>query len=116
MNHKDLDVWKKSMELAECVYHATRAFPREEIYGLTSQIRRAVVSVPSNVSEGAARPSRKEFQLFIGYALGSLAELETQLLLAQRLSYLSDATLFGRIDQVRALLLGLRRSLKDREV
>jgi four helix bundle protein len=114
MNHKDLDVWKKAMDLAEGVYQVTRTFPKEETYGLTSQARRAAVSVPSNLSEGAARPSRKEFQLFIGYALGSLAELETQLLLAQRLSYLSETPVFCKNDQVRAMLLGLRRSLKAR--
>jgi four helix bundle protein len=87
MNHKDLDVWIKAMDLAENVYVLTRTFPKEEIYGLTSQSRRAVVSVPSNISEGAARTSRKEFLLFLGYALGSFAELETQLILAKRLSY-----------------------------
>ncbi len=114
MNHKDLDAWKEAMELAESVYQLTRHFPKEEIYGLTSQVRRAVVSVPSNLSEGAARPSRKEFVMFLGYSLGSLAEMETQLLLAQRLSYFNDDVIFTRINRVRALIIGLRRSLQNR--
>ncbi len=69
MNHKDLDAWKEAMELAESVYQLTRGFPKEEVYGLTSQVRRSVVSVPSNLSEGAARPSRKEFVTWILHRL-----------------------------------------------
>jgi four helix bundle protein len=110
MNHKDLDAWKQAMELAAMVYEVTKAFPREEIYGLTAQMRRAAVSVASNISEGAARPGQKEFLLFIGYALGSLAELETQLLLASRIGYGDFAAPIGQVERVRALLLGLRRS------
>ena len=114
MNHKDLDAWKMAMELAETVYRLTKNFPKEEIYGLTSQARRAVVSVPSNLSEGAARSSAKEMHHFLDYAVGSLAELETQLLLAQRLSYFSEASVFDSINSTRALILGLRRSLRSR--
>ena len=77
------------MELAEAIYRVTRAFPREEIYGLTSQIRRAAVSVPSNIAEGHARRSTREFLHFIAIALGSVAELQTQLLLATRIGILS---------------------------
>ena len=114
MNHKDLDVWKAAMDLAEAVYQLTKTFPKEEIYGITSQIRRAVVSLPSNISEGAARSSPKELQNFLGYAIGSLAELETQLLLAQRLAYFTEPQVFDRINHVRAMLLGLRRSVRVR--
>lgn len=103
-----------AMELAETVYRMTRRFPKEEIYGLTSQARRAAVSVPSNLSEGAARSSAKEMHHFLDYAIGSLAELETQLLLAQRLSYFSDTSVFDSINSTRALILGLRRSLRNR--
>jgi len=114
VNHKDLDVWKAAMDLAETVYQLTKAFPKEEIYGITSQIRRAVVSVPSNISVGAARSSPKEMHHFLEYAIGSLAELETQLILAKRLSYYSESTVFDQINTTRALTLGLRKSLRNR--
>jgi four helix bundle protein len=85
MNHKDLEVWKKSMDLVEDVYALSKFFPNDEKFGLTNQIRRASVSVPSNISEGAARKSDKEFIQFLYIALGSLSELETQYLIAVRL-------------------------------
>jgi four helix bundle protein len=85
-SYKDLDVWKKSFTLCIEVYSLTQAFPKEEIYGLTSQIRRASVSIPSNISEGSKR-GRKEFLHFLKIAHGSGAELETQLLLAHALNY-----------------------------
>jgi four helix bundle protein len=75
--HKDLNVWKKSMQFVMEIYSLTSHFPKEEIYGLTSQIRRAAVSIPSNISEGAARQTKKEFCQFLYIAMGSLAELET---------------------------------------
>lgn len=115
MNHKDLDAWKQAMALVEAVYLLSRQFPREETYGLTVQLRRAAVSVPSNLSEGAARASRKELLCFLSYSLGSLAEMETQLLLAERLGYCSAASILQQVDQVRALLLGLRRGLQRSE-
>ena len=87
MDHKDLDVWKKGMELVERVYSMSRAFPDSERFGLTSQIRRAAVSIPSNISEGAARKSDKELLQFLSIAIGSLAELETQYLIAIRLGF-----------------------------
>ncbi|MCF7790538.1 MAG: four helix bundle protein [Victivallales bacterium] len=87
--YKDLIVWQKAMDLVEMVYQATRQFPKEEIYGLTSQIRRAAVSIPSNIAEGQARNSTAEFRNFLSIARGSLAELETQLLITHRLNYLS---------------------------
>ncbi|OGC89196.1 MAG: hypothetical protein A2W25_03240 [candidate division Zixibacteria bacterium RBG_16_53_22] len=79
MDHKDLDAWKQAMLLVEDVYKVTSAFPKEEIYGLTAQLRRSAVSVPSNLSEGAGRKSSKEFNNFLSISLGSLAELETPL-------------------------------------
>ena len=88
--HKDLDVWKESMNLAKEVYKLTERFPREEIFGLTSQMRRAAVSIPSNIAEGAARKSDKEFIQFLHVSLGSLAEVETQLLLSRELGFLKN--------------------------
>ena len=87
--HKDLDVWKKSIEMVTTIYKLTHNFPKEELYGLTSQMRRAAVSVPSNIAEGAGRNSRKELLLFLSYAKGALSELETQLIIAYNLGYLN---------------------------
>ena len=86
-SYKELIVWQKSMKLAEKVYLLVKALPREETYALSDQIRRAAVSIPSNIAEGHARQSQKEFLQFLCIARGSRAELETQLLLAQRLGY-----------------------------
>jgi four helix bundle protein len=88
-SYRDLIVWQKAMDLAEEVYAATATFPKEELYALTNQLRRAVVSVPSNIAEGQARQSTAEFRHFLSIAQGSLAEVETQLLLATRFKYLS---------------------------
>lgn len=90
MNHKDLDVWKRSMDLVEEIYKVTSNFPSSEIYGLTNQLRRASVSIPSNIAEGAARKSNKELLYFINVAIGSVAEIETQLLIAVRLEYINE--------------------------
>ncbi len=84
--YKDLDVWKKSMKLYEVVYHATEGFPTEEKFGLTSQLRRSAISIPSNIAEGAGRNTNCEFNQFLGIGLGSLFELETQLMLPVRLN------------------------------
>ncbi|NOT96903.1 MAG: four helix bundle protein [Nitrospira sp.] len=114
--HKDLEVWKKSMDLAANVYSLTARFPKEELYGLTSQIRRAAVSIPSNIAEGAARHSRKEFIQFLHIASGSVAELETQLLLALRMGLISSNSIISDIEEVRKPLLGLLRSLKKKPI
>lgn len=114
--HKDLDVWNKAMELAGEVYSVTRQFPREEVYGLTSQTRRAAVSIPSNIAEGAARDSRKEFIQFLHVALGSVAELETQLILATQMGFIHNNSILNRIEQVRKMLLGLLRFLKRKPI
>ncbi len=91
--YKNLIVWQKAMDLVELVYQATQSFPKEELYGLTNQVRRAAVSVPSNIAEGQARKSTAEFKQFLSIARGSLAEVETQLLIAQRLRYLTQEQL-----------------------
>lgn len=87
--HKKLDVWRESVALATHLYQVTERFPKTEIYGLTSQMRRAVVSIPSNIAEGAARASSKEFAQFLNIAGGSLSELDTQIEIAINLQYLS---------------------------
>jgi len=88
--HKDLDVWKKSIDMVTTIYKLTSHFPKEELYGLTNQMRRAAVSVPSNIAEGAGRNSSKELLMFLSYAKGSLSELETQLIIAHNLGYLNQ--------------------------
>lgn len=113
--HKDLDVWNKAMDLAFDLYNMTKDFPREEVYGLTSQIRRSAVSIASNIAEGAARNSRKEFIQFLYISLGSIAELETQILLAKRLNYLKAETILFEIDKIRQMTLGLINYLKKRD-
>jgi four helix bundle protein len=114
--YRDLVAWQKGIDLCELVYRASAAFPRREIYGLTSQIRRAAVSVPSNIAEGAGRITKGEFVQSIGHARGSLLEIETQLIVAQRLGYLdakeTDA-LLTVTNEVGKLSNGLIRSLKQ---
>ena len=110
--HYRLEAWKVSRALVKRVYEITRAFPPVEIYGLTAQMRRAAISIPSNLAEGAARTGQKEFAQFVNIANGSLSELETQLLLSADLGYLdSDHEIFSQVDQVSALLQGLHRSI-----
>jgi len=113
--HKDMDVWKVAMELVEEIYRLTKGFPKEEMYGLSSQLRRAAVSIPSNIAEGAARQTRKEYIQFLYYAQGSMSELETQLDLSNRLSYLTAESL-TKIEDIRErvgkMLYGLIRKLK----
>ena len=88
--HMDLDVWKKSMDFVENIYKISSQFPKEEMYGLTSQIRRAAVSVPSNIAEGASRQGSKEFVQFLYISLGSLSEVETQIMIAKRLNFVNN--------------------------
>ena len=90
-NYKDLTVWQKAMDLTEEVYRLVKNLPKEEIYALSDQIRRAVVSVPSNIAEGQGRESKNEFRSFLSVAKGSLSELETQLLICVRLKYFTEA-------------------------
>lgn len=117
MDHKELDVWKASIELVLDVYNLTKSFPKEEIYGLTSQLRRAAVSAPSNIAEGAARSSDKEFIQFLYIALGLLAEVETQIIIAEKLRYMnSSEDLFEKILSIKQMMLGLIRHLKNKKV
>ena len=112
--HHNLLAWKESMKLVGDVYQLTQSFPREELYGLTNQIRRAAVSIPSNIAEGAARTGQKEFVQFLNIAKGSLSELETQLLIAQDLQYLpKNNQVFNALDYVARLLGGLHRHIKE---
>jgi len=112
MNHKDLDVWKKSMDLVEDIYTFTKSFPDDEKFGLTNQIRRAIVSVPSNIAEGAARKGDKEFIQFLYIALGSLSEVETQYLIAIRLKYtIENKEIEHKINEVKRMIVGLRNYL-----
>ena len=98
-NHKDLKVWEKSIDLAEEIYKITKNFPKEESYGITSQIRRASVSISANIAEGTARNSNKEFIQFLLYiALGSLSELETELIISKRVGYLKEKVIFDKIE------------------
>ena len=116
-HYKDLIAWQKAMDLAAALYDATEAFPKHEIYSLTNQMRRAAVSVPSNIAEGQAHFSRREFRHFLRHSCGSLAELETQILIAQQRNYLSESQtkeLLGRTHEVGRILNGLLNSLKER--
>ncbi|MCD6362045.1 MAG: four helix bundle protein [Armatimonadetes bacterium] len=113
-DYKDLNVWRTAMELSEAVYHATRPMPDEEKFGLTSQMRRAAISIPANIAEGYGRGSRTDYLRFVKMARGSAAELETELLLAQRLGFLDAARCAHTMDllqQVRRLIQGLVRAL-----
>ena len=92
-NYKELKGWQKSVDLAVKIYESTKDFPREEIYGLTSQIRRSAVSIPSNIAEGAGRNSKKDFNNFLGISNGSICELETQLIIANRITFMNIITL-----------------------
>jgi four helix bundle protein len=112
--HKKLVAWKKSMDLVERIYELSKKLPREERYGLTSQLRRAAVSVPSNIAEGAAGRSPFQFRNYLGIAIGSLNELETQIEIVRRIGYLSasaTAEMETLIDECLAVTYGLRKSL-----
>lgn len=115
MNHKDLNVWKESMLLVKKVYLLLASFPQSEQFGLCSQMRRAAVSIPSNIAEGCGRNSDKEAIHFCYISHGSLAELETQLLISADLKYLkSDNDIFDQITTVRKLLSGFINHLQQK--
>jgi four helix bundle protein len=117
-SYRDLVAWQKAMELVTEIYRISQNFPKEELFGLMSQIRRAAVSIPSNIAEGHAKLSRKEYQHFLGHARGSLAEVETQLLIAQNLHYLGAEMTSQMLDmaaEIGRILNGLLASLKSRE-
>ena len=106
-SYQDLIVWQKAMDLVEMVYQATKGFPKGELYGLTNQVRRAAVSIPSNIAEGQARQSTAEFKNFLSIAQGSRAEVETQIMIAQRLHYISQQ----QTDQILALSEEIKRMM-----
>jgi four helix bundle protein len=115
-SYRDLIAWRKAMDLVTDIYRVTRSFPRDELYGLTNQLRRAAVSVPSNIAEGQARFSPKEFHHFLSHARGSLVEIETQLTIAQNLDYLSPDLAQPVLDKAAELgrvLNGLIASIKS---
>jgi four helix bundle protein len=111
-NHRSLKAWQQGVLLVEYVYAATRTFPKEELFGLTNQMRRAAVSVPANIAEGAARAGTKELLQFLSIAAASLSELDTHAEIAKRLGYLKDDSLFSQIDDVSGLLMGLSASIR----
>ena len=111
--HKDLKVWQLSIDLVEKVYKITNCFPKEEMYGLTSQMRRCAVSVPSNIAEGAARKTKNEYLQFLYVSLGSLSELETQIEISKRLKYLNDPPVEELVEKIRRMLLNLVGYLKN---
>lgn len=116
-HYKELRVWQKAMDLVEVIYRLTREFPKEEIYCLTKQMRRAVVSVPSNIAEGQGRTSTGEFRQFLGTARGSLFEVESQLYIACRLGYIEESKAQAAVTMINDLsrmLQGLITALPDR--
>ncbi|MBE9537150.1 MAG: four helix bundle protein [Proteobacteria bacterium] len=114
--HHELTVWQESMALVKLIYEVTSRFPQAEVYALTSQMRRAAISVPSNIAEGAARKGNREFLHFLSIARGSLSELETQVIIAKNIDYLEEEReLLQMIEKIFALLGGLMNSIDKRE-
>ena len=115
--HENLEVWKKSVDFVIEIYRSTATFPSDERFGLTSQIRRAAVSIPANIAEGAARTSEKEFLYFLSIAQGSASEVSTEILIAFRLGYVTEdlhRTLTARLDEIGRMISGLRNHLKSK--
>ena len=111
--HYKLEACKEAMALVSAVYRVTQGFPKEELYGFSSQLRRAAVSIPSNIAEGAARHGPREFAQFLNIATGSVSELETQLLIAVDLGYLPhNAPAFDLLEQVSRLVHGLQKRVR----
>ena len=116
-SHKDLKVWQEAMNLVVVIYEISENFPSKEIYGLTSQLRRASISVPSNIAEGAGRKGKKEFARFLYIALGSLSEVETQYLLSVRLGFVHESkSITNLIRTVAKLLIGTKNYLIRKQV
>lgn len=115
ISYRDLKVWQAGIAVTKQVYILTQSFPKYETYGLSSQIQRAAVSIPSNIAEGWARDSTQEFLRFITIALGSLAELETQSIVSKELNYIDEETLakiLTQTNEIQKMLRGLQKSLK----
>ena len=113
-NHRSLKAWQQSIALVENVYKATRTFPKDETFGLVSQMRRAAVSVPANIAEGSARSGTKELLHFLSIAAASLSELDTHVEISIRVGYLTDDALVREIDDVGGLIMGLIASIRKR--
>jgi four helix bundle protein len=111
--HKDLEIWQRGIDFVTRVYETTKRFPKDEEYGLKSQMRRAAVSYPSNIAEGAARSSKKEYVQFLYIALRSLSEVETQLLIAEKLGYAKPTDLLSEATALRRMTLNLIRYMKQ---
>ena len=117
-SYKDLNIWKRSIGLVEDIYKITQNFPKEEIYGLTSQLRRAAVSVPSNIAEGFTRLHNKEYRQFLYISLGSCAELNTQIIISSRLSYLSTEKVnetLNEIEEISKMIMGLIKKINTND-
>lgn len=115
MNHKELDAWQLSIEFVTKIYTITQDFPKNEFYGLTNQIRRSAISIPSNIAEGCARQSNKETIQFLYISIGSIAEIETQLIIAENLNYIKNSeVLIENLVRIRSLLLGMIKYLKKK--
>jgi four helix bundle protein len=114
-NHRELIAWQEAVLLVEMVYRETAAFPREEVYGLSAQLRKSAVSIPSNIAEGAGRNTSKELAQFLGIANGSRSELDTQLFIASRLGLIgTNSPIFVQLERVGQLLTALRKSVQSR--
>ena len=116
--HKDLDIWKMSIDLVKDIYTLTESFPKDEQFGLTSQLRRAAVSIPSNIAEGSARNGNKEFIRFCYISLGSLSEVETQIIIARELNFIQtrlSSEVLEKVEIIRKKLLNFIKYLKNRE-
>lgn len=112
-SHKDLKVWKESILLVEDIYRLTALFPKDEMYGLTSQLKRCAISIPSNIAEGAGRSGKAEYIRFLNIAMGSLSEVDTQLEIAVRLSFSQgEDVIFKRIFYIKNMLAKMIKSLK----
>ncbi len=118
-NFRELVVWQKAMDLAKLAYSFTGFFPKEEKYGLTSQIQRSAISIPSNIAEGCGRTTTKDFQHFLGFSMGSCFELETQMILAFRFGYISESQIIDfsqAIGTIQRMLNGLYDSLDKKSL
>ena len=115
-NFQNLTIWNEAMDLAQAVYATTKKFPKEEVYALTSQMQRAAVSIPSNIAEGAGRSTNKDFANFLGIAIGSCFELQTQILLSERLHYITAETrenLVTRLNQLQPQIVNFKKKLES---
>lgn len=117
-SHKDLDAWNRAVDLVNEIYRVTFEFPSEEKFNLVNQIRRSAVSIPSNIAEGAARNHKKEYIQFLYVALGSIAELETQIIISENLGFISSEKTFkikNELIEIKNMILGLIRFLRNKK-